>query len=419
MLRFAHSCGRRPHRGWASFTLARSAIGASTRPGAAVPAALVCSCRCSSGTGSSSSSSSSSGSSELHAVSADELRRALHTLGLAEKSTDAEVKRAFHAFVMLHHPDTRAVTAPRAAEADTAGGKSDSGVRSHGGVDAADRIRGGTEAYHLLRRVPHDVRQQILQESSSSSSSGGARGRRLRNPRDTEFEFTEEEYAKAQRVYEGGRRAQRSSRRGHGDDAGSFDMRTEDGRRRTARLNEFQERILNMRRRGLRDDLPPWRVHDGGAADSGSSSSGGGDDSGGRDRHGNAYRSSGPRNPQRLGLKFFGSTAAGLREVRELYRSRPGFAGMDGSAYDNDASAARVAPELSANPHLRQYILMKHRAQERAIVDRAVQRPLLLFVVLVCVAAAVVMGVGMASAYRARMRQDTELRRADEERGGG
>lgn len=332
-------------------------------------------------------------------VAATELRAALHTLGLDEDCTDAEVKRAFHAFAMEHHPDTSSATASTPAG------------------DAAERMHRGTEAYHLLRQLPFGVRQHILREGERGAG-------RFRGAHDSDFEFTEEEYAKAQRVYQGDqqRRRQRQQRGDHNsNDEGEdlFDQRTAEGRRRTARLNEFQERIHHMRRMGLRDDLPPWRVDDRQQQAQHQSPSGSAKGAtGSSTSSADARRADGPRNPHRLGLHFFSTSASRLREVRDLYRTRPGFAGMDGSSYDNEGSAARVAPELRANPNLRQYILMQHRAQEKAIIDRAVRRPLFLFIVLAFIAATALMLASTVRTYQTRLRKDDELRRRDDARGG-
>ncbi|CBZ23693.1 conserved hypothetical protein [Leishmania mexicana MHOM/GT/2001/U1103] len=294
-------------------------------------------------------------------------------------------------------------------------------------------MRLGTEAYQLLRRIPYEVRQRILHEDGQSGGAG-VRGR-FRGPHDANFTFTEEEYAKVQRIYQGDRNRRRRHRGGRdknggagnsdgGGDEDLFDARTEEGRRRIAQLNEFQARVAEMRRRGIRDDLPPWRVYEkdkgaGTAGDSSSASTSGGDTGDGhQERHGSRAAGTGPRNTSRLSLHFFNVTTANLREVRDLYRSRPGFAGMAGSFYDNPHSAARVAPEINSNPHLRQYILMKYRAQEKAIVDRAVGRPLLLFLLLASLFAAMVMMAATARSHRLRMQKDERLRRRDEERGG-
>ncbi|KAG5507206.1 hypothetical protein JIQ42_06612 [Leishmania sp. Namibia] len=363
-------------------------------------------------------SSGSSQHQQQDCVAASELRAALHTLGLGEDSTDAEVRRAFHSFALHHHPDTNA--AFTAAQSASGKASSDSSSEAH----AAERMRLGTEAYRLLRKIPYEVRQHILR--GQRRCEGGERGR-FCGPRGGHFAFTEEEYAKVQRVYQGDRRRRRhrgGRDKGSGDGEDLFDTRTEEGRRRIARLNEFQARILEMRRRGLRDDLPPWRVFEsdkgsGAAGDSGSASTGRGNAGDGHQECGRS-RAAGTRlrNPHLLSLHFFNSTAAGLREVRDLYRSRPAFAGMDGSAYDNPLSAARVEPEIKANPHLRQYILMKHRAQERATVDRAARRPLLLFLSLACLSASMVMMTAIARWHRRRMQKDEEVHRRDEVRGG-
>ncbi|TPP45295.1 DnaJ domain family protein [Leishmania donovani] len=379
-------------------------------------AATMCSYRC--------VSSGTSQHQQQH-VAADELRAALRTLGLAEESTDAEVKRAFQAFAIQHHPDTNAVWAAALSSSDEAS----SNTRSQ--AHAAERMRLGTEAYQLLRRIPYGVRQHILR-GEGQGGGVGVRGR-FRGPHDANFTFTAEEYAKVQRIYQGDRHRRRRHRGGRDKSGGAgdgngdedlFDARTEEGRRRIARLNEFQARVVEMRRRGIRDDLPPWRVYEndkgaGTVGDSRSASTSGGDaEDGHQERHGSRAAGTGPRNTNRLGLHFFNVTTSSLREVRDLYRSRPGFAGMDGSSYDNPHSAARVAPEISSNPHLRQYILMKSRAQEKAIVDRAVGRPLLLFLLLVTLSAAMVMMAATVRSYRMRMQKDEDLRRRDEERGG-
>ncbi|KAG5486218.1 hypothetical protein LSCM1_07338 [Leishmania martiniquensis] len=343
-------------------------------------------------------------------VTASELLDALQTLGLSEDSTDLEVKRAFQAFAIQHHPDTSAASAVAQSTSGNSGGEGSS--KAH----AAERMRLGTEAYRLLRRIPYEVRQHILR--GQGRSRGGEDGR-SRGLRDGHFAFTEEEYAKVQRVYQG----DWSRRRHRSGDAGEdlFDSRTEEGRRRIARLNEFQARLLQMRRRGLRDDLPPWRVFEsdkgagaGTACSRGSASSNGGDAGDGRQQ----CDGSRSRHPHTFRLHFFRDTAARLGELGDLYRSRPEFAGMDGSSYDNPRSAARVEPEIKANPHLRQYILMKYRAQEKAIVDRAVRRPLLLFLLLASLSAAMAMAAAMARWHRKRMQNDEAICRRDEGRGG-
>ncbi|GET86083.1 hypothetical protein, conserved [Leishmania tarentolae] len=379
-------------------------------------ASTVYSCRC---------VSSGSSQHERHPhqhVTADDLRAALRTLGLAEDSTDAEVKRAFQAFAIQHHPDTNVVLTTSKSSSHNAG--SDTSSQEN----AAERMRLGTEAYQLLRRIPYEVRQHILRGEGHGSGAGG-RGR-FRGPHDDNFAFTAEEYAKVQRIYQGDRHRRRRHRDdgrkndGNGDSDDFFNARTEEGRRRIARLNEFEARVMEMRRRGIRDDLPPWRVYekDKGtdtASDSKSASrSGGAAGDRHQERHGSGAAGTGPRNPNRMGLHFLNVTAAGLREVRDLYRSRPGFAGMDGSSSDNPHSAARAAPEIGANPHLRQYILMRNRAQEKAIVDRAVGRPILLFLLLACLSAAMMTMAAMARSYRRSMQKDDDLRRRDMERGG-
>ncbi|AIN95768.1 hypothetical protein LPMP_070820 [Leishmania panamensis] len=332
-------------------------------------------------------SSGSSQHQQRQCVAAGELRAALRTLGLTEESTDADVKRAFQAFAIQHHPDTN--TALVAAPSD-AGEAIRGNERS--AAQAAERMRLGTEAYHLLRQIPFEVRRHILRGEG-----------RLRGPHDTPFVFTEEEYAKVQRVYQGDHRRRRHrGGRGRGrcdGDSGEdlFDTRTEEGRRRIARLNEFQARIAEMRRRGIRDDLPPWQVYESGkgagtAGHSGSASTSGGsvgDEQQGR--YGSPATYSGPRNPHRLGLHFFNATAASLRGVRDLYRSRPPFLGMDCSSYDRPLSAARVAPEISASTYLRQYILMKSCAQGKAIADRVMRWPLRQLLLLTCLSAAMTM----------------------------
>lgn len=377
---------------------------------------------------------SSNNSSSKHATTtAAELRAALRTLQLAEDCTDAEVKRAFQAFAILHHPDTNAANSTTSDKAEA----------------RAAIMHRGTEAYHLLRDIPFTTRQRILKERCGGEGGGD----RFRGPF-SDFHFTEEEYAKAQRIYQGDRSRRRARRGGSGEaDEELFDMRTEEGRRRAARFEELKGRIADMRRRGQREDLPPWRVYDnaGNGADAGQSSTASFNSVGGAGHGSSASASSagfgargsntsssssttdrstfssssggdargGPRNPNRLGLHFFNATAEQLRAVRDLYRSRPGFAGMDGSSYDNPGSAARVAPELQANPHLRQYILMKQRAQEKAIVDKAVRRPLVLFLLLVSVVVGVLTGLRFVQSYTARVRRDEETRRREEERGGG
>ncbi|KPA74289.1 hypothetical protein ABB37_09286 [Leptomonas pyrrhocoris] len=412
------------------------------------------------------------------AVTAAELRAALRTLNLRDDCTEAEVKRAFQAFAILHHPDMNVAAASSSslsdgsaaavADTDEGSGAASSTTKTSStppsaaaaataadasrrtAAESAEMMHRGTEAYHLLRQVPFEVRQRILREGRHGGSSGG--DGRFRGPfRD--FQFTEEEYAKAQRVYQGDRNRRRQRRRNgssgeDGDDTDDFfDLRTEEGRRRAARFQEVTSHIAEMRRRGRRDDLPPWRVRDGAdstaaafnAASSSSSSSstasgasagqkqgrarqrrgGNGKEGEGGSRPRQSHSpGTGPRNPNRLGLHFFNSAVSNLNNVRDLYRSRPGFAGMDGSSYDNPNSASRVAAELAANPHLRQYILMKHRAQEKAIVDRAVRQPLLLFLILVCGIVLVLTGVKVARSSSARARQDEAIRERDEERGG-
>ncbi|KPI85394.1 hypothetical protein ABL78_5542 [Leptomonas seymouri] len=407
-------------------------------------AALLCTCRF--------VGHSSGGSRQAYSVTAAELRAALHTLNLSDDSTDAEVKRAFHAFAMAHHPDMKAAAAtsssPWSPGSSTADGSRDgdtasSSTRTDAAASAtvADTtMHRGTEAYHLLRQVPFEMRQRILREGCHSGSSKG----RFRGPF-SDFQFTEEEYAKAQRIYRGDRSRRRQRRSDNEDRDGEddlFDLRTEEGRRRAARFEEVKLRILGMRRRGRRDDLPPWRVPDSedgagastaafNAASSSTASSAGEQHARAGQRQGDSdknwrsssqhqphKRAAGPRNPNRLGLHFFHSTVSNLKGVRDLYRSRPGFAGMDGSSFDNPSSAARVAPELAANPHLRRYILMKHRAEEKSIVDRAAKQPLMLLLALVCGAVLVLIGLRVSQTSSARARQDAGLRRRDEERGG-
>lgn len=369
-------------------------------------------------------------------TTAAELRAALRTLHLNDDCTDAEVKRAFQAFAMQHHPDMKAAVATSSTSSSAASPGSS--------VERDGAMHRGTEAYHLLRTVAFEARRRILRNQQQDGGGGGGAAGRFRGPH-ADFHYSEEEYAKAQRVYEGDRRRRRrpsqqqQQRRGNGQDdaneadAAFFDLNTEEGRRRAARLEEVTARIAEMRRRGRRDDLPPWRVYDDGRVDSAKESgrsstaafnsaagaSASTSSSSSASSHSSSTAGSGPRNPHRLGLHFLQSTAASLRNVRDLYRSRPGFAGMDGSSFDNPGSAARVAPELSANPHLRQYILMKHRAQEKAIIDRAVRRPLMLLLLLVSVAVGVLMGLKVVSLNGARRRQDEELRKREEERGGG
>lgn len=352
------------------------------------------------------------GAPQSHTVTAADLHAALRTLHLSESCTDAEVKRAFQAFAMLNHPDMKA----SALASSSSSSRTAADATPDGGAEA---MRRGTEAYHLLRGVPFEARQRIFQEERCGRSGGGSR---FRGPHDN-FNFTAEEYAKAQRVYQGdrNRRRQRSSGGGGAiDDEDLFDLNTEEGRRRAARFEQVKARIHEMRRVGRRDDLPPWRVEDQ-AGPSTAAFNTGASAQDQQQRKDNDGKGPGQplRHPERLGLHFFQSTISNLRHVRDLYRSRPGFAGMDGSAYDNPASAARVAAELSANPHLRQYILMKQRAQEKAIVDHAVRQPLLLFLTLVCGFVLVLVGVRVSQLYSTRARQDEELRAREEERGGG
>ncbi|KAG5510943.1 hypothetical protein JKF63_06444 [Porcisia hertigi] len=372
--------------------------------------------------------SSGSSQQQQHCIAADEVRAALRTLGLAEDSTDAEVKKAFQVFAKQHHPDANAAAA---AEASLGSERLSDNRGSE--ADASSRMRLGTEAYQLLRKVPYEVRQRILREEGCGGGPGVVQSR-FCGPHDTSFSFTEEEYAKVQRIYQGDhhrrRRRRRSGRdvadRDDSDAGGYFDTRTEDGRRRTARLNEFQARIMEMRRRGIRDDLPPWRVYAsekgaGAAGDANFGSTSGDRANDGHLKHSGTYTTgTAPRNnPLRLGLHFFNATTtttASLKGVRDVYRSRPTFAGMDGSSYDNPGSAARAAPEISANPRLHQYILMNHRAEEQAIVDRGTRLPLLFFVFLVCLS--VVVMAAAAQSHRARIQKDVELRRRDELRGG-
>jgi curved DNA-binding protein CbpA len=353
-----------------------------------------------------------------HTVTAADLRTALHTLDLHDDCTDADVKRAFRAFAMLHHPDMNAAVFSSSGSGDSESHSTGSSTASAAG----DVMRRGTEAYHLLRQTTYAVRQSILKEAVQRG--GGAGAGRFQGP-GSNFHFTEAEYAKAQRTYEGDRRRrrQRRQRRGEGgrgddSDADLFDLNTPEGRRRASRFDELKSRIVEMRRRGRRDDLPPWRADEDASTKTSTAAFNAGAFGEGPSESQRPPGGGEPRNPNRLGLHFFHATVSNLTRVHDLHRRHPSFAGMDGSSYDNPRSAAQVAPELSVNPKLRQYILMRQRAQEKAIVDRAVKQPLLLFLLLVCGGVVVLVAVRVARSHDARVHHDEALRRRDEERGG-
>lgn len=203
------------------------------------------------------------------AVSAEQLTAALAVLRLPSNCSDADVKKAFQAYAKKYHPDMHQGNTAASHSAVSPGSKTSSGSSScNKADDSACAMQSGTDAYQLLRRTSFEDRQRLLQRGSGS--------RRFQGP-SCPFQYTTEEYCRAQKAYQGHPNS-RSAASLHADAASSgrrtpttaatpetrtdFDERTTEGRRRTARFNEYQERVEWMRRQGLRDDLPPWRTQE-------------------------------------------------------------------------------------------------------------------------------------------------------------
>lgn len=393
----------------------------------------------------------------VSSVSAQELQRALRTLGLTTNGTDAEIKAAFGVFAKANHPDTS-----HPCRSASNGGGNELRGRSGGGGGAeagkqrdasTERMMEGTAAYQLLRTLSFDERQWILRDDTK----GGWRQRASYKVDDfgpggsasQHFCYTEAEYAKAQAAYAGRPRGgggggsrrrtgvndvPRSGRHaGDEEDGGLFDSRTREGRRRTAEFNKFTSRVETLRRRAGRD-AAPWKVADGDGTyhhrsrettppASYITSAARRLRHAAREarRRGGVFRTSPHRfvyRPVRSLRLYLSRIKADLRVLRAECERDKTFAGIHGDGYASDAQQRKLGEELRGLPQLRQYLLLRQRAQERAVVDGAVGRLVYLLLFILCTVLSLLVAVA-TTRTRGTVKRYEAMKAQQEARGGG
>ncbi|CAD2222094.1 hypothetical protein AGDE_09144 [Angomonas deanei] len=230
--------------------------------------------------------------------------------------------------------------------------------------------------------------------------------------------FTEEEYEKARKAYYGSKSRNNNNNNYNNQNYSSanaeqeafnrdfFNPHTFAGQERTKFYNQ-RENYLNYWRERNQKNSPPWKVKD--------------DDKMHYEYKNNHNKKENTTKTEKNSLfqkmkHLRHTTNEKLAELKNFYKTIPGFGGIDGSRFDAKPNVGRVQHQIHQHPQLAQYILMQQRAKDKVLIDDAVGTPIFLIIASLMGVCCVIILWKIAKSYYYRYLYK-KMKQEEEERG--